>query len=545
MSLAAAVADAKAIIRRLSALKSERQLHESTWAECYDFTFPERGVGLSGNSSTSSTQQSKKNRILDGTAIDAARILAASIVSGTTPSNSLWFGLDVDGGSDESVDDDADRWLDRVSRSLFDNIHGSNFDAAAFEFATDLVVSGCPVLYIDELPEGGLHFEQWPIGQCYLSASKSGGLVDTLYREVEMTVEQVVSQYGLDQVSISLREKYAAEKYDEKILICHAIYPRAIHATGARMKRNLPVASCHVEVTGGHVLRESGYHEFPCVVPRWMLIPGTAYATGPVSSALGSIRTINDIKSMELAAMDVAIGGMWIAEDDGVLNPRSIKLGPRKIIIANSVDSMRELKTGANFNVAFSAEASLQSAIRKILLADQLQPQDGPAMTATEVHVRVQLIRQLLGPIYGRLQAEYLKPLIERCFGLAYRAGVFGRAPDSLMGKNFTIKYVSPLARAQKLEESTAIDQYVAGALSMAQANPEILDTIDFDEAQKVKGEALGVPAKVMRTTEAVADIRKARAQAAQAAQAAQMQKDMVSQAAPAVIDGVMKQAWA
>jgi hypothetical protein len=64
----------------------------------------------------------------------------------------------------------------------------------------------------------------------------------------------------------------------------------------------------------------------------------------------------------------------------------------------------------------------LQAQIRKILMADQLQAQDGPAMTATEVHVRVNLIRQLLGPIYARLQAEYLQPLIERCFGLAYRA---------------------------------------------------------------------------------------------------------------------------
>lgn len=533
------MADAQAIVRRLDALKAERHKHESAWSECYDYTFPERGAGLSGRSFDSQTDQSRKNRILDDTAIDAARILAASIVSGTTPSNSLWFALSM--GDDDEEDDSEDRWLDRVARALFDNIHASNFDAAAFEFATDLVISGWPVLYINDLPEGGLHFEQWPVGQCYISASKSGGLIDTIYREVEMTVEQVVTQYGIDKVSDAVRQRYAAEKYDDKILICHAIYPRAVHATNARMAKNLPVASCHIDVSNKHIMRDSGYHEFPCVVPRWMLIPGSAYATGPVSNALGSIRTINDIKAMELAAMDVAVAGMWIAEDDGVLNPRSIKLGPRKIIVANSVDSMKPLQSGANFQVSFTAEERLQASIRKMLLADQLQPQDGPAMTATEVHVRVQLIRQLLGPIYGRLQAEYLKPMIERCFGLAYRAGVFGEAPPEMQGKTFTVKYVSPLARAQKLEEATAIDQYIAGAIGMAQAQPDVIDTIDFDKAQKIKGEALGVPASVMRPEDEVAAMRKARAEQQQQQQAAAMQQELISKAAPAVIGGAMK----
>jgi hypothetical protein len=176
-----------------------------------------------------------------------------------------------------------------------------------------------------------------------------------------------------------------------------------------------------------------------------------------------------------------------------------------------------------------------------MLLADQLQPQDGPAMTATEVHVRVQLIRQLLGPIYGRLQAEYLKPMIERCFGLAYRAGVFGEAPQEMQGKTFTVKYVSPLARAQKLEEATAIDQYIAGAIGMAQAQPDVIDTIDFDKAQKIKGEALGVPASVMRPVDEVEAMRKARAEQAKQQQAAAMQQELISKAAPAVIGGAMQ----
>ncbi len=529
-------ADALAIVRRHSALEPLRQPHEAGWAECFDFSFPERAQGLNGTDLTPQSAQSKKNRILDDTAADSARILSSGIVSGTTPANSIWFGLDA--GQET---DDEKRWLDNAARAIFENIHQSNFDAAAFECAVDLTAAGWFVLYIDEAKEGGYHFEQWPLGQCFVSASRIGGLVDTISRKVEMTVEQVVSEYGLDSVSHQVAEAYRAEKFDDKVQVIHQIYPRQLYAVGGKRAKNLPFASCHVEVATQHLLRESGYHEFPCVVPRWMLIPGSAYATGPMSNALGSIRTINDIKALELSALDVAVAGMWIAEDDGVLNPRAVKLGPRKIIIANSVDSMKELRSGSNFQVSFTAEERLQAGIRKILLADQLQPQEGPAMTATEVHVRVQLIRQLLGPIYGRLQAEYLQPLVQRCFGLAYRAGILGAAPETLQDRTYTVKYISPLARAQKMEEVTAIDQYVQGALAVAEAHPDVLDTIDFDEAQKVRGEALGVPSRVIPSDKDIEAKRKARAEAQKQAQSQAMQQEIMTKAAP----GMMQKAVA
>lgn len=524
--------DPKAIVRRLASLKGERQPHEQGWQECYDYTHPERGYGLNGSTigaNTGQDAQTKRNRILDDTAADSARILSASLVSGTTPANSLWFGLDAGQETEDSEQSDESRWLDEASRTVFENIHASNFDAPAYECAVDIVESGQFVLYVDEAKEGGYSFEQWPLAQCFFSASKNGGLVDTIYREVSLTVEQCVTKYGIDKVSTKVRESYAAEKFEEKVTVVHAIYPRTMHVVGGRLAKSLPFASCHVEVSTNHLLKESGYHEFPCMVPRWMLIPGSCYATGPVSQALGSIRTINDVKALELANLDMATSGMWIAEDDGVLNPRTIKVGPRKVIVANSVESMKALKPGADFNVAFTAEDRLQAAIRKALLADQLQPQDGPSMTATEVHVRVQLIRQLLGPIYGRLQAEYLQPLVIRCFGLAYRAGILGDAPESLQGRVFTVKYISPLARAQRMEDVTAMDRLETSLIAEAQADPTVLDVYDFEAAVRMRGDFLGVPMGVLRSKDEVTALRerrqKAQQQAQQQAGAMQMQQ--------------------
>lgn len=515
------------IVEMLGTLKSLRSPHESVWRDCYDHTHPIRGSGFYTDNMSADEAVRRRSRLFDSTTTDASRILASAIMGGMTPANSRWFSMDVGQESEEER-----RYLDEAAQFIFENIHASNFDAAAFEGLLDVVDAGWFALYIDEdRDQGGFTFDLWPLASVYCSASKAGGKIDTVYRSYRLTAEQAVSEFG-DDVSEATK-KLAQDKPQEKVEFVQAIMPRRTHVVGARLAKNMPVASYHVEVAARKTVRESGYHEMPVVVPRWMLIPDSVYALGPVADALPDARTLNELAKMDLAAGDLAIAGMWIAEDDGVLNPRTVKVGPRKIIVANSVDSMKPLQSGSNFQYSETKIARLQASIRKILMADQLQAQDGPAMTATEVHVRVALIRQLLGPVYGRLQAEYLQPLITRCFGIAYRAGVLGAPPESLAGRNYSIRYISPLARSQKLEEVTAIDQYVAGCAAAAQVQaqagmqPDALDNVDLDEAARVRGEALGVPASVMRSKADVQATREQRQQAQQQAQEQAMQQQM------------------
>ncbi|MFX5812848.1 portal protein, partial [Acinetobacter baumannii] len=101
-----------------------------------------------------------------------------------------------------------------------------------------------------------------------------------------------------------------------------------------------------------------------------------------------------------------------------------------------------------------SKAEQLRKSISRSLLADQLTPLDGPVRSATEVQLRATQIRQQLGPMFARFQGEYLQVMIERCFAIAYRAGALtaelGPIPESLLGRDFIVKYISPLARAQK-----------------------------------------------------------------------------------------------
>ena len=536
-------ADPKKIVRRLEQLKTLRLPHEQIWRDCLDHSFPMRGSGLNGNSLTAQQGMDIKSRIVDSTATDGGRILASALQAGMTPANARWFGLEVAGVSDESV-----QWLDKAAETLHQEIHNANFDAVGMECQLDMVGAGWFAQYIDvDRERGGLVFEGWPIAQCYVAASKAGSKIDTIYRAYSLTAEQSVAEFGSNVSAITAGR--ALTDPDEMVEFVHAIYPRTPYAVGAKMAVNMPWASCQVEVQSCNLVRESGYQEMPVIVPRWSLIPDTCYPVGPMFDALPDVRQLNELTRMDIAAADIAIAGMWIAEDDGVLNPRTIKVGARKVIVANSVDSMKPLTSGSNWQLADARIAQLQAAIRKLLMADQLQPQDGPAMTATEIHARVALLRQQLGPLFGRMQAEYLQGVIGRTFMLGFRAGIFGQPPQELANRSFTIKYISPLARAQKLEDVSAIDQFNAGLVELAglvQIVPSVgqaLDIVDFGKQQRAKAAALGVPMDTLHTADEVIQIQQARQQAQQQ-QAAQAQPQNIQQmAAQAQVDAAGKKA--
>ena len=343
------MADASAILKLHDRMTSLRiSSVETVWRDCFDYSFPLRGNGLGGATSSANDGQRKQADLTDSTAADAANTLASNIVAGLTPANALWFELDVGAESQ-----DERLWLDESARLLWENIHNSNYDAEAFEAALDIVCAGQFVLYIDEDTEaGGFSFQQWPLSQVWVGSTRADRRVDIVHRKYPLTADAAAREFGEDALPERIRKALADGKGDQEFQFLHAIYPRKPYAVGAKMAKNLPIASCHIEMGSRQMVRESGYHEMPVVVPRWLRVPDSLYAVGPMYAALPDIRMVNELGAQQAAAADIAVAGMWIAKDDGVLNAKTIKLGPRKVIIAADTDNMKPLTTGADFNVS-------------------------------------------------------------------------------------------------------------------------------------------------------------------------------------------------
>lgn len=541
-------------IKRRDALKALRLPREYIWREAYDFTYPDRGalIGQEGAHSEHRIEDSrvKKGKIFDSTAADAARLLAANLQDGMTPSSSRWVGFKVNNMKAPNINE----WLDSAADTLWQNIHASNYDAIAYEAFLDVVIAGMFALYVTKAREGSgklYNFKQWPLHSIVCTDSTGDGFIDTVYRSFTLTAEQAVNEYGKDEVGENITKVYLT-KPDQKFDFIQAIYPKI----GEELKQSkeglkLPIASVHIQVKGKHkrILRESGFEEMPVIVPRWMAIPDSSYAFGPVDAALADIKTLNEIVKGDLAAQELSLYGMWGAVDDGVLNPKMVKVGPRKVIPVMSKDSFFPLPTGTDFKATFLEIDRLQRSIRKLLMADQLQPQDGPAMTATEVHIRMQLIRQILGPMYGRFQVELLEPMLNRCFGIALRAGVFADVPAELKDKNIMPTYSSPLAKAQKLQDVGAMDRFEASLLGNAQSGVEgaveAIDVYDYDKASRTKADLLGVPAELLRDTDELAKFRIKRQEKLRAQIEAERKQELVAGTLPKVAGEAVKKASA
>jgi len=534
--------DARKFCARLNQLKSARSQYESHWADCYKYGAPERQQNFSSDSDVKSQRETERTDLYDSTASDALQVLVSMIMNGVTPANAIWFKAQPDGVDDLSVLTDGERWLEDAAQFMWRNIHAANFDSESFETVTDIVAAGWGVLYtdIDREAGGGYVFESWHIGNCFIGSTRADGRIDTIYREHEMTVEAMINTYGENNCHHSVIEK-AKTSPDDKMKLLHVIQPRKQVGSG-QINKAMPFASYHIDINNNHILKESGYHEFPCSVPRLRRLPNSVYGNGQMTIALPDAKMANELMKNTVRSADLQLGGMWIAEDDGVLNPHTVRIGPRKVIVANSVDSMKRLDDGTNFQIADYLLTNIQGGIRRKLMADQLPNIGTQQMTATEIHTRVELIRQMLGPMYGRLQTEYLQSILDRCFGLALRSGALGQPPEELLGSNLSFKFVSPMARSQRMEEVTATEQYVMSLSQFAQVDQTILDNVDFDAVAVFVGNGRGVPQNIMRTAQEVQELRQARERAQAEAKQAQQQQAMMEMAGGAVAKGIENQ---
>lgn len=527
------------IKKKFAQLASQRQPLDEKWRECFDYTFPIRGQAFYNNTdpfSNASGARAKEAKIYDSTASDSSRLLASSMIAGLTPNTQQWFSLSIPNVPDAMIPRNVREWLQSASETIHSMIHSSNYNAQAFEFFIDIAVGGMCGLYVEWLEEEQrLLFEQWALSSLYVMDSRGKGMIDTVYRKVFFTPSEAVAKFGKDKLPKELRECYEKDNFSSKLFpFVHTIHPRNTKKGKGNLAKNLPFASVYVCEKSGEVVYEGGFHEFPVIIPRWLIVPGTDYATGPLQEAMPDVKTLNKVVEMMLSNAEMAIAGTFVAKDDGVLNPNTIKIGPRRVVFTRDVGNIKPLASGGDFRIGTAEIQRLQFQIRKAMLSDQLEATTQErTLSAEQVAQRTAITRQVMSPIFNRLSAEFLNPLIERCFGLAFRAGALGMPPEELMSFSFSPEYRSPLAKAQRLGEVQAMDMFEASLFNVMNAtqDPSVLDVYDMEKALQKRSEILSIPVELIREQREVQMIRQQRAQAQQQAEMAQMaQQGMMPQ---------------
>ncbi|MBQ3039046.1 MAG: phage tail protein, partial [Alphaproteobacteria bacterium] len=193
----------------------------------------------------------------------------------------------------------------------------------------------------------------------------------------------------------------------------------------------------------------------PYLIFRWSVTSGEIYGRGPVLRALPDIKTANKVVELVLKNATISVSGIWMADDDGVINLNNISLTPGAIIPkAVGSSGLTPLTSGANFDVSQIILKDLRERIRHALLADRLGLLSEKEMTATEIMARNSDMMRILGATYGRLLHEFIRPLCERGLQILSRRGVI--EPITLHG-DAELKYIAPIAQMVALESIAGV----------------------------------------------------------------------------------------
>jgi len=178
--------------------------------------------------------------------------------------------------------------------------------------------------------------------------------------------------------------------------------------------------------------------------------------------------------------------------------------------------------------------------IREAFYVDQLSlGTNNPQMTATEVNARQEQAMTMLGPMLGRLQSEFLQPLIMRVFNIMRRRGMFKAPPQKLLDHGrLVVQYSSLIAKAQRQVELKATNKFMEFMTPFANVDQSVLDNFDGDAACRLGAKITGMPQEIIRDKAEVDKIRKARADAQKKAQEQLDQKhqaDVTAKTLPAL----------
>lgn len=509
----------KEILDQQSQLENDRSNWDTHWTEVAELCLPRHDEF----NTVRSEGEKRTEKIFDATALLAVDRAASAVDSLITPATMFWHGL---GPEDETLDEDLEvkQYLDKVKKILFRMRYrpSANFSSQAHECYVSLMAFGNDCLFVDDVLGVGIRYKSCSMSEVYI-AENSYGMVDLVHRRFPMTARQAAQKFGV----AALPEKIAKEAElhpFKKFTFIHAVRPAAERrAFGKRDFTGMPFSSTYVLRDEQHLVSEGGYRTFPYAVGRHVTAPTETYGRGPAMMVLPDIKMVNEMEKTMIRAAHKIVDPPLLAYGDGVLTAFDVR--PNAINYGGIDDQGRQMvapmKMGSNLPIGLEMSEQKRKVINDALFVTLFQILvQNPQMTATEALLRAQEKGQLLAPTMGRQQSEFLERVITRELDIASFAGVLPPMPDKLRksGGRVKVVYTSPLARLRRAEDGIAIMRTLEQVNIIAQVRPDVWDNFDDNAIAMELADINGVPAKILRMPEIVAQVRAARQQAQQEA---------------------------
>lgn len=512
-------------MQRKGALWQERSSWLMHWREISEYQQPRLGRYMVTDVNKG---WKRHNSIYDNTAIYAARTLAAGMMSGMTSPARPWFKMEL-ADRDLMEYGPVKSWLYLVTNLMRDIFSRSNTYRSLHQGYEELGLFGTWATAVLPDFDNVIHHYPMTVGE-YAIGTDHKGRVNTLAREFQMTVGQLVGQFGIENCSTTIKSLYDRNALDSWVPVIHMIEPNEQRDTTKRDNKNMRFSSTYLELGGNEdkFLSESGYKKFPALCPRWAVTGNDIYGNSPGMEAQGDVKQLQHEQLRKSQGIDYQVNPPLQVPTQYKDAAKSRLPGGIMFVDAASPGGGVRSAFEVNLNLQHLLEdiTDVRGRIRGAYYADlfmMLANDTRSGITATEVAERHEEKMLMIGPVLERLHDELLKPMIDMTFDYCVDAGILPPPPKELHGVELNAEFISTLAQAQRIVSAQGMDRLLATVGNLAGLKPEIIDKINMDQAVDDYGQMYGVNPEIIVPDEAVAQIRAQRAQqqAAQQAMAA------------------------
>jgi hypothetical protein len=465
----------------------------------------------------------KTQYLYDSTAVQSNEQLASGLQSYLMSPTERWFDLQVK-GLEHTRNHDTLLWLELVADTIYNEYSRaeSSFNGSMSELFMDLGSYGSGTISQEwDANLQGVKFRAYPMRDLWFRENVDGR-IDSVHRSVKMFPRQIIQAFGSLTPKMNLQQ--AMNNPDRQYEVIHIVRPRADRDINSFAKTDMPFASYWVCRDTSELIEESGYRGMPYHTTRWIKLSDEIYGRSPAMTALPDIKMINVMARTLISVSQKAADPPLIVPHDGFLLP--LRTSPGSLIFKEpNVENIEVLPSGdRNLPITREILIDWQGRIKLSFHADWLElEKQNKEMTAFEVQERLNSKLRQLAPVFGRQETELLGPTISRTFNLLSWHDKLPPPPPEVQGRKLKIVYTSPAAKAQESVKALEMERFVAESLPLAQADPSVLDVINFDKLMMERARYRGISRVILRPPAEVEEIRAARQQQEQLAAAAQI----------------------
>ena len=482
--------------------------------------------------------QRNNEEIFDGTAMRAARGLANAMAQMLRPEGEQWFFIRA---AEDALNEDseAQAWLSNAEDKLMTALFNpkARFRQAVGEADLDLTVFGTAVVFIGRSRNlRHLSFQTLHLKDIAVVYDDEGN-PEGMFWVRSYTLRQAILKFGQENLSQETQDFIRSGReaaMEQKRRFLRVILPRDNGDPEALLAKNLPFMDAWIEVDTKETVQEGGFNEFPFAVPRWDTSSGEDYGRSPGMIALPDAGTSQAQGETILVAGQRAADPTLLLPNDGFIDapntvPGGLAYYDSELAAQMGRIPIAPLETGGSLPISRDMQLDTREQIEKAFFRNVFNlPIDGPQMTATEVIERKEEFIREIGPVFGRLESDYLAPMIERAFMVMLRSGSFGEIPEVLSQQNVRFEYESPVKKIREQAEAAAARMWATETMAYAEMFPEALDNVSVDDLVRFGHSALNLPARLVVPMEQIVQTRRARAEQQQA----QAQMAAIAQAA-------------